>query len=105
MDIITTTHKYTPHATLEYSDREWATGWSVKVTWSCDTPGLLDRTDGGGWVLGNKATAVRLVAAVNAGVVFGTPELLTDVNGRTYVHAANGVHGRTANADLKRLGF
>lgn len=98
-----TTATFTPTARLEYCDRP--AGWHVSVVWSCDTPGLLDRADGMGCILDSKATAERLVAAINAGAVFGTAELHTDVNGRTFVHAARKVRGRTANADLKRLGY
>lgn len=100
--------KLAPHATAVYrNDHPDLEGWSVKVVWSCDTPRLLNRTDGMGWLFGpnHKRLAERLVAAINAGVVFGNPELRTDVNGRTYVSADVKVLGRTANADLKRLGF
>lgn len=99
------TATFTPTATATYRpDRE---EWHVDVTWTCDMPGLLDRTAGGGWLFGPKhqRLAERLVAAINDGAVHGTPELRTDVNGKTYVHASSKVLGRSANADLKRLGY
>jgi hypothetical protein len=49
--------------------------------------------------------AARLARAINAGVVFHDPKVITDVDGNTFVSAASRVRGRTLNADLKRLGF
>lgn len=80
---------------------------TVVVTW---TGAPLDRTDGLAWSVGpdsprSRKLAARLVAAVNAGAVFGPAEIRTDVNGRTYVQASARILGRRMNADLKRLGF
>lgn len=81
-------------------------GLTVRTFWS-GVP--LDRPQGMGW--GLKATpahrnlAARLVAAVNAGVVFRDPVVKTDVNGRTYASASCQVFGRHMNADLRKLGF
>lgn len=47
----------------------------------------------------------RLMAACEAGVLFKSPEVKTDVNGKTYVDAICMVSGRHINADLKRLGY
>ena len=75
-------------------------GFRVKVTW----PGV-DRPSSKGWVLANPKTAERLAAAINAGVVFSHPEILTDTGGSTYVSARSSILGRTASADLARLGY
>jgi len=90
---------YTPTATIESDD----SGITVRTTWSGD----VDRKDGIGWGFApNKmALALRLVRAVNDGVVFGTPEVLTDINGKTYINADKKVMGKYANADLNRLGY
>lgn len=84
-----------------------ADGWSVTVDWASSDGTVIDRPNVGGWGFGPKhqRLAERLAAAINAGVVFGTPELRTDINGKTFVNAPSKVLGRTANADLKRLGF
>ncbi len=76
-------------------------GYRVSVTW--DAP--VDRKSTGGYILGNKKTAERLVAAIDAGVVYTDAHIATDVNGQTYVAARSRVLGRVASADLKRLGF
>lgn len=66
----------------------------------------VDRPDSFGWSCGGNAKlAQRLRAAVLAGVALTNPEVRTDVNGATYVHATSQVLGRIMNADLKRLGF
>lgn len=76
--------------------------YDVLTTWSGPN---LDRTDGIGFGLRNRATAMRLRMAINAGAVFTDPVLKTDVEGNTYVSAGCRVMARYANADLKRLGF
>jgi|TARA_R110000824_G_scaffold190282_5_gene371798 hypothetical protein len=53
----------------------------------------------------NRKIAERLAAAINAGVAVVDTEVLTDVNGDTYVSGRNQFYGRRLNADLKRLGF
>lgn len=75
--------------------------YRVSVTWS----GGVDRPCVGGYILRNKRTAERLAAAINAGAVYTDAEVRTDVNGATYVNASSRVLGRTAAADLARLGF
>lgn len=67
----------------------------------------LDRRDTVGYIVTRRAVAERLAAAINAGAVFevGTPAVLTDVNGRTYLNMSSRVLARTMNADLNRLGF
>lgn len=87
-----------PTATLTH-DAEL--GYRVSVTW--DAP--VDRPCTGGYILGNKKTAERLVTAIIAGAVYTDASIRTDVNGATYVQATSRVLGRTASADLKRLGF
>jgi hypothetical protein len=96
---------FVPHAAVAFRDQDPA-GWSVSVKWSSTDPASApDRTDGSGWLVNTKALADRLARAVNAGVVFYEPGLHTDVNGKTFVHAASRVLGRMANADLRRLGY
>lgn len=69
----------------------------------------VDRPTTGGWMLpdspNGRRLAARLKAALLAGVVYSATEILTDVNGKTYVGARSRVLGRIMNADLKRLGF
>ncbi len=80
-------------------------GFKIEVVWS----GNLDRPNVGGWLFGKKekAIAARLVAAINAGKVYATPEIKTDVNGKTYVHAETTqfFHKRHMNVSLKAIGF
>lgn len=87
-----------PIATVQ--EAEDLGGFRVVVTW----PGV-DRPTTQGWVLGNAKTAQRLAAAINAGAVYSDPEIRTDMDGKTYVSASYQILGRTASADLKRLGF
>lgn len=67
----------------------------------------LDRRRLTGFVMSfrKRKLAERLKLAIEAGVVFADPRVSTDVNGRTYLACTSMVHGKTANADLKRLGF
>ena len=64
----------------------------------------VDREDASGIVVPAKV-APRLVAAMRAGVVYGTPEILTSTGGTTFVSATCKVMGRRASADLDRLGY
>jgi hypothetical protein len=86
-----------PTATVERADQMFR----ISVYWN----GGVDRPCVGGYVLPNKNTADRLASAINAGAVYTGAEIRTDVDGRTYVRASSRVLGRTASADLKRLGF
>lgn len=90
-------------ATLERRQRDDDPGceWVVQAVW--DAP--VDRPSTHGWVLLNRRTAERLVAAVNAQAVYTDPVVKTDVKGHTYVQAHSRVLGRHASADLTRLGF
>lgn len=90
-----------PTATVEQATGDGLEGFRVSVTWS----GGVDRPNVGGYILSNRKTAERLATAINAGVVYMNPEVRTDCNGATYVHATSRVLGRTASADLKRLGY
>lgn len=69
----------------------------------------VDRPQGAGWGLRNTPAhnklALRLKAALEAGVVYRSATVATDVNGKTYVATQGHILGRTLNADLKRLGF
>ena len=91
----------TPTATVEHATGEGLEGFRVSVTWS----GGVDRPTVGGYILSNRKTADRLAAAINAGAVYVDPQIRTDAYGQTYVQATSRVLGRTASADLKRLGY
>lgn len=67
-------------------------------------PGI-DRNFVAGWITYNEKTARRMVDAVNAGAVLFGFEILTDVNGNTYVSSGQNVYWKHANKDLKALGF
>lgn len=77
-------------------------GFSVDPIWA-----NVDRPNCGGYfVPADKPKLIeRLRRAMIAGAVYRDPEVKTDVNGKTYVHARATVLGRMMNADLKRLGF
>jgi hypothetical protein len=60
----------------------------------------------GGWSCGYKQTlAVRLKRCIESGNAFESVTVKKDVNGATYLSADMKISMRTANADLKRLGF
>ena len=65
----------------------------------------VDRPNVGGWGHIPYPLAVRLKAALEAGVALGTTEVRTDIYGETYVNAEHLVSGKRMNADLNRLGF
>lgn len=96
---------WTPKAEM-YSDMD---GLHVQVSWS--GPEALDRPSTDGWLFdesqSQRRTAERLCAAINAGVVFKEPELLVDVNGRSYVQAEQTqfFHKRYMNSSLRAVGF
>lgn len=78
----------------------------VRTTWT--SPDVeLDRTDGIGYGFGHgqRKVALRMIAAINADVVFYDKQLAVDIHGKTYVATRSRVLGRIANADLHRLGF
>lgn len=96
-----------PDVYLERADIEWTEGdqwtkphWTVWERWHG-----VDRPRGAGTACSTKALAGRLKAAIEAGAAIGTPELKTDVNGKSYVWAPSRVLARMLNADLRRLGF
>jgi hypothetical protein len=80
------------------------TRYTVNVHW---TGAKLDRPHTFGWSTGSSSDlAARLARAVNAGAVFSNPEVVKDVNGKTYVEADQvPMIGRRLNADLTRIGF
>jgi hypothetical protein len=69
----------------------------------------VDRPKGAGWGLRNTPRdhklARRLKAALEAGVVYRSVSVGTDVNGNTYASTEGYILGRRLNADLTRLGF
>lgn len=64
----------------------------------------VDRPVTFGWIVPKKLVG-RLTQALMAGVVCRRPEVMTDLNGHTYMTYDCQVTGRYLNADLKRLGF
>jgi hypothetical protein len=66
----------------------------------------VDRERSSGWGTGkSRPLANRLAKAIRAGAAIADLEVLTDVNGKTYVGYRHVVGARHLNADLKRLGF
>jgi len=66
----------------------------------------VDRERSSGWGTGkSRPLANRLAKAIRAGVAIADLEVLTNVNGETYVSYRHVVGARHLNADLKRLGF
>lgn len=75
----------------------------VKTVWvepKVDRPYTSSTNTGG-----NKSLALRLQAAINAGVGYENPTIRTDNSGKTYVAASRKFLGRRLNADLKKLGY
>lgn len=79
-------------------------GVLVSVVWTSSEI-ELDRPNCFSFVVRDQALAQRLARAVDAGAVFFAPTVCRDVYGQTYVNATSRVLVRTANADLRRLGF
>lgn len=75
-------------------------GLSVDPVWS-----NVDRPRTGGWAVTDRRMALRLAAALRAGVVYPDVKVLTDKNGQTYASGSAKVLGRYMNADLRRLGY
>lgn len=65
----------------------------------------LDRPAGTGYAVRGRRLAERLAQAMRDGKVFRDAEVKVDMNGKTYVSANSNVLGRTANADLRRMGY
>jgi len=72
-----------------------------------DVPeGFSEGTYVAGWILKDAKVAARLARACEAGVVLTGITVFKTPTGKTIpIAARNNVLGRTANADLKRLGF
>jgi len=99
----TTIDRMRPVAHMEVGEH----GLSVTVSWP---EAGVDRPSTGGYGLGadtaaSRKVGARLVAAINDGAVHFDPEILTDVNGATYVSASRRVFGRQLRADLTRIGY
>jgi hypothetical protein len=68
--------------------------------------GFSEGTYVAGWILKDAKLAARLARACEAGVVLTGITVFKTSTGKTIpIAARNNVIGRTANADLKRLGF
>jgi len=90
----------TPTCTVEIVNK--TEYWLVQPVWSG-----VDRPIVGGYSTGkNYRLADRLAAFMRSGQAWlGTPEVLVDVNGHTYVNATLRISTRFLNAGLKRRGF
>ena len=78
----------------------------VDVYWDAS----VDRKCTGGWVVDSEKNARRLERCINDQKAFkvngnGQGEIVTDINGKTYVNWQGLVWGKRLNADLKRLGY
>lgn len=91
---------HTPSYTVEIRNCE--TYWLVAPIWTG-----VDRPYVGGYSAGkNYRLAERLAAFMRSGRAWiGTPELCTDVDGKTYVNASLRINTRHLNAELKKHGF
>jgi hypothetical protein len=89
-----------PTCTIEISNK--TEYWLVSPVWSG-----VDRPNVGGYSTGkNYRLAERLAAFMKSGRAWiGTPEVLTDVDGKSYVNASLRINTRVLNAELKRHGF
>ncbi len=65
----------------------------------------VDRKNVGGYITCNSKVARRMQIAVTCGAVFDKVMKLTDVNGKTYIHARDKIYWKHANAGLKKLGY
>jgi len=66
----------------------------------------VDRPETGSISTGKTSTlAFRLAQAMKSGQAYERVEVVTDVNGKTFVSALPRFRGRCLNADLLRLGF
>lgn len=65
----------------------------------------VDRPCTSGMSVKDRKMAARLTAAIEAGAAVTRGDVLTDVDGRTYVDEHWNVLGRMLNADLRRLGY
>lgn len=91
---------HTPTFTVEIQNRD--TYWLVSPVWSG-----VDRPNVGGYSTGtNYRLAERLAAFMKSGKAWiGSPEVLTDVDGKSYVNSSLRINTRCLNAELKRHGF
>lgn len=80
--------------------------YSVTIEW--DAP--VDRKNTGGWVVNTAKNAQRLARCINDQKAFkvngnGQGDILTDIDGKTYVNWQGLVYGKRLNSDLKKLGY
>lgn len=90
----------TPTCTIEI--RNQGTYWLVSPVWAG-----VDRPYVGGYSTGkNYRLAERLAAFMKSrNAWLDTPQILIDVNGKSYVNASLRINTRCLNAELKRHGF
>jgi hypothetical protein len=90
----------TPTCTIEIVNK--TEYWLVQPIWSG-----VDRPNVGGYSAGkNYRLAERLAAFMRSDKAWiGTPEVCTDVDGKTYVNASLRINTRCLNAQLKKFGF
>lgn len=90
---------------VQYRTEIVGDGRGKYTVWPYVTNVNVDRPQGVGYGGLSLTLARRMAVAIKAGAVFYDHTLRVDVNGNTYVNASTRVLGRTANADLKRLGY
>lgn len=90
----------TPTCRIEISNQ--VTYWLVRPIWDG-----VDRPNVGGYSTGkNYRLAERLAEFMRSGKAWiGTPEVLIDVDGKSYVNSNLRINTRILNAELKRFGF
>jgi hypothetical protein len=79
------------------------TGFTV---WADVVTPVVDRPTTYGITVRSAALAGRIAACIDDQKAFGpAAELRADINGQTYISHSAKILGRTANADLRRLGY
>ena len=91
---------HTPTCTVEIVNK--TEYWLVQPVWTG-----VDRPNVGGYSTGrNYRLAERLAAFIRSGNAWiRPPEIMTDVNGKTFVNAGLRINCRVMNAQLKKFGF
>lgn len=98
---MTTPTPYVAYTTVTPNARG---SWDVATTWVV-ADDCLDRTDGMGFGFQHRDLAERMARAIEDGAIFLDPEVRTDADGRTYVHATAATIGKYADVDLARMGY
>ncbi len=89
--------KYQATASIE----AWSSYYDVNTRWITGA----DITSAMTFSVTSLGVAKRLVAAIEAGVIFTNPRKKTNSLGKTYIDSDCTIVGRLLSADLKKLGF